>query len=410
MPRDSDLPAPSATTVDRRLTPGLIAVLAMLTAFTPMSIDMYLPAFPTIRGDFQTSAAEVQLSLSAFMLAFGFGQILYGPLGDHFGRKPVLIAGVVLYIASSALCALADNAHQLIALRTIQGLAAGAAPVMARTMVRDLAERDRAAQVMSILMASVSMAPMLAPLIGSVVMDLFGWRAIFLALALFGAIALVAASLKLSETLRPELRGPLAFGGIMRRFGELLGTRTYMGYALTTGFLFGAMFSFISTSSFVLIEIYKLDPTTYALVFGSSVLAMTACAAINSRLTRRIGADVMLRRACWLPAIAGVLLIIYGVIESRTGALGWIPIPLLSMCMISGMAFVAPNSTACALQRYPHMAGAAASLLGVVQFGCGSLFGALVGLLMNGSVLPMALFMGLGGLLCFAAHRLLVRE
>lgn len=410
MPRDSDLPAPSVQTVDRRLTPGLIAVLAMLTAFTPMSIDMYLPAFPTIRGDFQTSAAEVQLSLSAFMLAFGFGQIFYGPLGDHFGRKPVLIAGVVLYIASSALCALADNAHQLIALRTIQGLAAGAAPVMARTMVRDLAERDRAAQVMSILMASVSMAPMLAPLIGSVVMDLFGWRAIFLTLALFGTIALVAGSLKLSETLRPELRGPLAFGGIVRRFGELLSTRTYMGYALTTGFLFGAMFAFISTSSFVLIEIYKLGPTTYALVFGSSVLAMTACATINSRLTRRVGADVMLRRACWLPAVAGVLLIIYGVVESRTGALGWVPIPLLSMCMISGMAFVAPNSTACALQRYPHMAGAAASLLGVVQFGCGSLFGALVGLLMNGSVLPMALFMGLGGLLCFAAHRLLVRE
>ena len=410
MPRDSDLPAPSVQTVDRRLTPGLIAVLAMLTAFTPMSIDMYLPAFPTIRGDFRTSAAEVQLSLSAFMLAFGFGQIFYGPLGDHFGRKPVLIAGVVLYIASSALCALADNANQLIALRTIQGLAAGAAPVMARTMVRDLAERDRAAQVMSILMASVSMAPMLAPLIGSVVMDLFGWRAIFLTLALFGTIALVAGSLKLSETLRPELRGPLAFGGIIRRFGELLSARTYMGYALTTGFLFGAMFSFISTSSFVLIEIYKLGPTTYALVFGSSVLAMTACATINSRLTRRVGADVMLRRACWLPAIAGVLLIIYGVVESRTGALGWVPIPLLSMCMISGMAFVAPNSTACALQRYPHMAGAAASLLGVVQFGCGSLFGALVGLLMNGSVLPMALFMGLGGLLCFAAHRLLVRE
>lgn len=410
MPRDSDLPAPSVQTVDRRLTPGLIAVLAMLTAFTPMSIDMYLPAFPTIRGDFRTSAAEVQLSLSAFMLAFGFGQIFYGPLGDHFGRKPVLIAGVVLYIASSALCALADNANQLIALRTIQGLAAGAAPVMARTMVRDLAERDRAAQVMSILMASVSMAPMLAPLIGSVVMDLFGWRAIFLTLALFGTIALIAGSLKLSETLRPELRGPLAFGGIIRRFGELLSARTYMGYALTTGFLFGAMFSFISTSSFVLIEIYKLGPTTYALVFGSSVLAMTACATINSRLTRRVGADVMLRRACWLPAIAGVLLIIYGVVESRTGALGWVPIPLLSMCMISGMAFVAPNSTACALQRYPHMAGAAASLLGVVQFGCGSLFGALVGLLMNGSVLPMALFMGLGGLLCFAAHRLLVRE
>jgi DHA1 family bicyclomycin/chloramphenicol resistance-like MFS transporter len=214
----------------------------------------------------------------------------------------------------------------------------------------------------------------------------------------------------LKETLRPELRGPLAFGGIIRRFGELLATRTFMGYALTTGFLFGAMFSFISTSSFVLIEVYKLGPTTFSLVFGASVLAMTVGATVNSRMTRRVGADVMLRRACWLPAIAGVLLIAYGVIESQTGALGWVPIPFLSMSLITSMSFIAPNSTACALQRYPHMAGAAASLLGVVQFGCGSLFGALVGLLMSGSVLPMTLFMGAGGLLCFAAHRLLIRE
>ena len=139
----------------------------------------------------------------------------------------MLITGVVLYIASSALCALADNAQHLIALRAIQGLSACAAPVMARTMVRDLAERDRAAQVMSVLMASVSMAPMLAPLIGSTVMDLFGWRAIFLTLALFGTIALIAASFILKETLRPELRGPLAFGGI-RRFGELLTARTFI--------------------------------------------------------------------------------------------------------------------------------------------------------------------------------------
>lgn len=409
MPRDTDLPAPPPSIADSRLTPGLIAVLAMLTAFTPMSIDMYLPAFPTIRNDFQASTAEIQLSLSAFMLAFGFGQILYGPLGDHFGRKPVLIAGVVLYIASSALCALADTAQQLVALRTVQGLSACAAPVMARTMVRDLAERDRAAQVMSILMASVSMAPMLAPLIGSAVMDLFGWRAIFLTLTLFGILALVAASFKLKETLRPELRGPLAFGGIARRFGELLATRTYMGYALTTGFLFGAMFSYISISSFVLMEVYGLGPTAYALIFGVSVVAMTAGAMINSRLTRRVGADVVLRCACVAPAIAGAALIAYGIIESRTGALGWYPIPFLSMALIASMAFIAPNSTACALQRYPHMAGAAASLLGVVQFGCGSVFGALVGLLMNGSVLPMALFMGLGGILCFASHRLLVR-
>ena len=256
------------------LPPLLIASLAMLTAFAPMSIDMYLPAFPTIRAEFASSASQVQLSLSAFMLAFGFGQIVYGPLGDYFGRRPVLIAGIVLYIAVSVLCLLAQSAPQLILLRFIQGLAACAPPVMARTMVRDLAERDQAAQVMSILMASSSMAPMLAPLIGSQVMFFFGWRAIFTTLAIFGALSLGMALLVTRETLRPEHRGPLAFGGIIARFAELLRSGVFMGYALTTGFLFGAMFSFISLSSFVLIGIYGLAPATYSFVFGATVAHM----------------------------------------------------------------------------------------------------------------------------------------
>lgn len=394
----------------RALTPLLVAILAMLTAFTPLSIDMYLPAFPQIRADFQAGPSEVQLSLSVFMLAFGFGQVIYGPLGDHFGRKPVLIVGVLLYITTSALCALADNATQLVGLRAVQGLSAGAAPVMARTMVRDLAERDRAAQVMSILMASVSMAPMLAPLMGSEVMHHFGWRAIFVALALFGAVALAAALLTLRETLRPELRGPLAFGGILRRFGELLSSPVFLGYALTTGFLFGAMFSYISVSSLVLIEIYGLSPTTYAVVFGAPILVMTLGATLNSLWTRRVGADVMLRRATWAPAIVGAALIVLGIIEAHTKAVGWIPFIFLSTALVGSMSVVSPNATACALQRYPHMAGAAASLLGVIQFGCGALFGAVVGALLSTTIQPMAVFMGLGGILCFAAHRLLVRD
>ncbi len=387
----------------------MIATLALLSAFAPMSIDMYLPAFPTIRQEFQATTSEVQLSLSAFMLAFGFGQIIYGPLGDYFGRRPVLIAGIVLYVIVSVLCLLAHNAPQLIALRFVQGLAACAPPVMARTMVRDLAERDRAAQVMSILMASSSMAPMLAPFIGSQVMRLFGWRAIFTTLAVFGAVSLAMALLVVRETLRPELRGPLAFGGILARFWELLRSATFLGYALTTGFLFGAMFSFISLSSFVLIGIYRLSPAAYALVFGSTVVTMTIGASVNSRLTRRVGAETMLRRATWIPGIAAVLLILCGFAEAGTGALGWVPFAVLSAALVCGMSFIAPNSTACALQRYPHMAGTAASLLGVIQFGCGALFGAAAGALLGGTVLPMALFMGAGGLASFAAYRLLVR-
>ena len=396
-------------TMRQPLTPLLVATLAMSSAFAPMSIDMYLPAFPTIRAEFAASASEVQLSLSAFMLAFGFGQVIYGPLGDYFGRRPVLLAGVVLYIATSLLCLLVRGPHELIALRFIQGLAACAPPVMARTMVRDLAERDQAAQVLSIMMASTSMAPMLAPLIGSQVMAYFGWRAIFTTLALFGLLSLVMSLLVTRETMRPEMRGPLAFTGILSRFGELLKSGMFLGYALTAGMLFGAMFSFISLSSFVLIGIYGLAPQSYALVFGATIITMTVGAAVNSRLTRRLGAETMLRRASWGPLVAGIALVVCGAIEATTGTIGWIPFVVLSTGMVGSMSFIAPNSTACALQRYPHMAGTAASLLGVIQFGSGATFGAVAGALLNNSVLPMALFMALGGILSFTAYRTLVR-
>jgi DHA1 family bicyclomycin/chloramphenicol resistance-like MFS transporter len=394
---------------DSPLTPLMVGTLALLSAFAPMSIDMYLPAFPAIQDEFHSSASEIQLSLSAFMLAFGCGSIVYGPLGDHFGRRPVLIGGVIVYILASLLCLVAASPLQLIALRFIQGLAACAPPVMARTMVRDLAERDRAAQVMSVLMASTSMAPLLAPMLGSQVMALFGWRAIFTTLTVFGIISLAMSLLVTRETLRPELRGPLAFFGIIGRYRELLRSPQFLGYALTAGFLFGAMFSFISLSSFVLIDMYGLSPTAYALVFGASALTMTIGASINSRITRRVGAEAVLRRATWLPLVAGVVLILAGVVETWTGALGWKPFVPLAAAMFCAMSFISPNSTACALQRYPHMAGTASSLLGVIQFGCGSGFGALAGALLGGSILPMAVFMGMGGIASFLAYRMLVQ-
>ena len=158
------------------------------------------------------------------------------------------------------------------------------------------------------------------------------------------------------------MRGPLAFGGILSRFGELLRSGIFLGYALTAGLLFGAMFSFISLSSFVLIGIYGLAPQSYALVFGATIITMTVGASANSRLTRRLGADTMLRRASWGPLVAGIALVVCGVIEASTGAIGWIPFVVLSTVMVGSMSFIAPNSTACALQRYPHMAGTAASL------------------------------------------------
>ncbi|HYD08419.1 MAG TPA: MFS transporter, partial [Reyranella sp.] len=165
------------------LRPLLLGLLALLSAFTPLSIDMYLPALPLIATDLKASAGDIQLTLSAFLLAFGFGQIFYGPAGDRFGRRPVILTGLAIYILACIGCAFAREAGELVALRLLQGLAACGGVVLARTMVRDLAEKDQAARALSLMHACSSIAPMLAPLIGAQVLWLWGWRAIFWVLA-----------------------------------------------------------------------------------------------------------------------------------------------------------------------------------------------------------------------------------
>jgi len=389
------------------LTPALIAVLAALSAFAPLSVDMYLPALPAMSADFRVSHADTQLTLTSFMIAFGLGQIFYGPLGDRFGRRPVMLAGIAIYLLASLACAYAARIEHLVALRFVQGLGACAGVVMARAMVRDLAERDRAAQVMSVMMACVSIAPMLAPLIGALVFDLAGWRAIFWTLAAFGLGALLIGLLGVRETLRPEHRAPLALSAVLARFGQLLRTRDFMGYAMAPAFMFGTMMAFISGSPFVYIDHYGLAPSQYAWLFAANVVAMTLGSTLNSRLVPRYGADALLRRAAIAPALTGAAMIVCGFIEMRTGALGLTPFIPLTVLMVGCLSLILPNANACAMQRYPHMAGTAASLLGVVQFGTGAVFGTLVGHLLDGTIWPMAAAMGIGGVLCFVSHRLL---
>lgn len=381
----------------------------MLSAFAPMSIDMYLPALGAIAGDLAAARGDVQLTLSAFMVAFGVGQIVYGPFGDRFGRRPVLFVGVALYIAASLACALATSVDQLIALRFLQGLGACSGPAMARAMVRDLADKDRGAQALSTIMAAVSFAPMLAPFVGANVLEWAGWREIFVVLAGFGAVSALAAWLGARETLRPELRGPLALLPVLRRYGQLVASRNFMGYGLCSGCLFAAMFAFISGSPFVLIGVYGLSPREYSYCFGVNVLVMTVGATLNGRLVRRYGSDLLLRRATILPAVAGAALLALALVEHATGRIGFVPFLPLFALFIASLSLIAPNATAGALQRYPHMAGVASSAIGVVQFGLGALAGAVVGQLPGETILPMAAVMALGGALCLVVHRTMIR-
>ena len=391
-----------------KLTPLLLGLLALLSSFTPLSIDMYLPALPVISSELHASAGDIQLTLSAFLLAFGVGQIFYGPAGDRFGRRPVILTGIATYMLVSIGCAFAGEADQLVALRLLQGLAACGGVVLARTMVRDLAEKDQAARAMSLMFACSSIAPMLAPLIGGQVLWFFGWRAIFWVLAGIGVIAWIFAFLRLPETLQLEYRQPLHLGSVIRRYGELVRHRAFMGYALTGGFQFAALFSFLSGSPFVFIERYGMEPRLFGLFFSFQVAFLTVGSLTNARFVSRVGAHRMLRRAVIVPGIIGPAMLVMGLVEARTGFFVLWPFLPLLVLQIAVNSFVGANAMALALQRYPHMAGTASSLMGVMQFGLGALFGTIVGQTFAGSIVPMTTAMGVAGLLCFLSNRLLV--
>jgi DHA1 family bicyclomycin/chloramphenicol resistance-like MFS transporter len=391
-----------------RLTPLLLVLLALLSAFTPLSIDMYLPALPTIVRELRSTPGDIQLTLSAFMLAFGFGQIFYGPAGDRFGRRPVILSGIAVYIAATIGCAFAAEAGQLVLLRFLQGLAACGSVVLARTMVRDLAEREQAARAMSLIMACGSLAPMVAPLIGSQVLALWGWRAIFLVLAGIGVIGLAFAGLRLPETLRPEYRQPLHLGAIVSRFGTLLKHRAFMGYALTSTFQFAALMSWLSGAPFAFIQGYGLSPRTFGLIFAAAIVLFTSCNLLNAKFAPVFGSARILRCAAVVPLVFGPAGFVLALIERQSGAVGWWPFLFVIVPHIAMMALVVPNATAMALQRYPHMAGTASSLMGVMQYGIGSLFGVAVGQAFDGTMVPLTAALATAGVFCFASHRLLV--
>ena len=392
------------------LTPLLLVVLALLSSFTPLSIDMYLPALPVIAVDLRGTAGDIQLTLSAFMIAFGAGQIFYGPAGDRFGRRPVILSGLVIYVLASIGCAFAAEAGELVLLRFLQGLAACGGVVLGGTMVGDLAQKGQAARAMSLMMACTSIAPMLAPLIGGQVLWFLGWRAIFWVLAIIGVVALVAAWLRLPETLRPEYRQPLVLSSILRRFGELVRHRAFMGYAFTSTFQFSALMSFLSGSPFVFIEKYGIAPRAYGLIFGGMIVFMTLGSLLNAKFAPVFGANRILHHAVIVPAVVGPTALVLGFIEARYGTIGLWPFLLCFAPQIATISLIGPNSMAMALQRYPHMAGTASSLMGVMQFGIGAVFGAIVGQTMDGTIAPMTTAMGIAGALCLVSHRLLVRR
>jgi MFS transporter, DHA1 family, multidrug resistance protein len=308
-------------------------ILGALTAFAPMSIDMYLPALPEIGRSLGADTASVQLTLSAFFIGLAVGQAIYGPLADRFGRKGPLYFGLIVYIAASIGCALASDIQALIGLRLVQALGGCVGIVIARAVVRDLYGHQESARMFSVLMLVMGVAPILAPLLGGYVLIWFGWRAIFWVLALFGLSCLIAAALILPETRPAHTMKPNVLSAIAG-YGRLLVDRRFIGYTLAGGLAQAGLFAYISGSPFVFIEVFGVPAQHYGWLFGLNALGLIVASQINRRLLSRHTSDELLKRANLTNALFGIALA--GI---ALGGVGGLPLLLLPL-----FGYVAPRS------------------------------------------------------------------
>jgi DHA1 family bicyclomycin/chloramphenicol resistance-like MFS transporter len=366
---------------DLRIT----VVLGALTAFGPVSIDLYLPALPELARDFGTHESQVQLTITTCLIGLAVGQALAGPVSDALGRRRPLLIGVAVYAAASVACAVSASLGLLTAMRLLQGFAGAAGIVIARAVVRDLYSGTAAARYFSLLMLVTGLAPILAPFVGAQLLHLTSWRGLFAVLAAYGVLLAAGVALFLRETLPAGRR---VTGGVRqtgRAFRMLATDRDVIGYSLACGFMFAAMFAYIAGSPFVLQNVYGLSPAMFGVAFGVNSIGIVTASQVGRRLLLRLPERQILGATLAFAATAGLALVAASAIDL---GLAGVLVPLF--CVISCVGLVFPTATSLALANHPEVAGTASGLLGVLQFLLGAATAPLVGLAGTDTALPMA--------------------
>jgi MFS transporter, DHA1 family, multidrug resistance protein len=371
------------------LKPGTFALtllLSLLTALGPLTMDMYLPSLPAIAQALDASTVQVQLTISSYLIGFAVGQIFYGPVSDRLGRRPVILAALVLYVAATVVCAVAQSIHVLIAVRFVQALGGAGCIVLARAAVRDLYSGVRAGRELSLMGSITAFAPIVAPAIGGVLQDAFGWHAAFYALAIFALFAGATAARFLPETLRQRAAGPFSLAAMGALYRSVLSHR---GFLANLGILvasFVGLFAWISGAPFVMQGLYGLTPVVFGATYAAGAAGYMVGAYSASRIVTRLGLDRTIGIGAAIMAFGGLAMA--AAITLKLAHVGWL-VGTMTI-YLAGMGLALPQTQAGALTPFPDRAGTASSLLGFAQQSSAAVTAALIGLYLGQSAWPVA--------------------
>ena len=376
----------------------MIAVLGLMIALGPLTIDMYLPALPRIAEDLSVSSSVVQLTLTGTLAGLAFGQLIIGPLSDSLGRRIPLMAGITLHMVASLVCLFAPNIEVLGAGRVLQGFGAAAAAVVAVAVVGDLYVDSAAATVMSRLILVLGVAPVIAPSLGAVVLLKASWHWIFAVLVVLAGLLLLLAALALPETLPVPNRRPLHVRSIVATYGELLRDFRFVTLVLVAALSMAGLFGYIAAAPFVLQGDYGLNQQSFALVFAAGAIILIGATQSNVVLLRRFSPQMIMLVALIVSVVAAIVFVVLAV----TGVAGLVGFLAPVLVILGGMGLVLPNAPAVALSRHHDASGTAAALLGAAQFGLGAVTAPVVGMLGNNEF-ALALVMLVGSAIALAA-------